>query len=109
MKLKHKIRPGPGELAQRRLFAAVQGAKAAVGAVLTLMLTIDPHIFGGAAASSGYNLLVTVILILTVVFANYAEAVAEGRGRAQAATLRKTKKETPAKRVRRSRAAAIVS
>jgi potassium-transporting ATPase ATP-binding subunit len=71
-----------------------------VGAVLTLMLTIDPHIFGGAAASSGYNLLVTVILILTVVFANYAEAVAEGRGRAQAATLRKTKKETPAKRVR---------
>jgi potassium-transporting ATPase ATP-binding subunit len=71
-----------------------------VGAVLTLMLTIDPHIFGGAAASSGYNLLVTVILILTVVFAKYAEAVAEGRGRAQAATLRKTKKETPAKRVR---------
>jgi K+-transporting ATPase ATPase B chain len=36
---------------------------------------------------------------LTVVFANYAEAVAEGRGRAQAATLRKTKKETPAKRL----------
>src|SRR4030088_2117265 len=71
-----------------------------IGAVLTLLLTIDPHIFGGAAATSGYNLLVTVILILTVIFANYAEAVAEGRGRAQAATLRKTKKETPAKRVR---------
>src|SRR4030088_700452 len=71
-----------------------------IGAVLTLLLTIDPHIFGGAAATSGYNLLVTVILILTVVFANYAEAVAEGRGRAQAATLRKTKKETPAKRVK---------
>src|SRR6266567_8316928 len=71
-----------------------------IGAVLTLMLTIDPHIFGGAAATSGYNLLVTIILALTVIFANYAEAVAEGRGRAQAATLRKTKKETPAKRVR---------
>jgi potassium-transporting ATPase ATP-binding subunit len=71
-----------------------------IGAVLTLMLTIDPHIFGGAAATSGYNLLVTVILVLTVIFANYAEAVAEGRGRAQAATLRKTKKETPARRVR---------
>jgi len=71
-----------------------------IGAVLTLLLTIDPHIFGGAAATSGYNLLVTVILILTVIFANYAEAVAEGRGRAQAATLRKTKKETPARRVR---------
>ena len=71
-----------------------------IGAVLTLMLTIDPHIFGGAAATSGYNFVVTVILVLTVIFANYAEAVAEGRGRAQAATLRKTKKETPAKRVR---------
>ena len=71
-----------------------------IGAVLTLMLTIDPRIFGGAAATSGYNLLVTIILVLTVWFANYAEAVAEGRGRAQAATLRKTKKETPAKRLR---------
>jgi len=71
-----------------------------IGAVLTLMLTIDPHIFGGAVATSGYNLLVTIILVLTVIFANYAEAVAEGRGRAQAATLRKTKKETPAKRIR---------
>src|ERR1700676_1122982 len=71
-----------------------------VGAVLTLILTISPTFFGGAAATSGYNLLVTIILVLTVVFANYAEAVAEGRGRAQAATLRKTKKETPAKRVK---------
>jgi potassium-transporting ATPase ATP-binding subunit len=70
-----------------------------IGAVLTLMLTISPTIFGGAAATSGYNFLVTVILVLTVIFANYAEAVAEGRGRAQAATLRKTKKETPARRV----------
>ncbi|HLZ31577.1 MAG TPA: potassium-transporting ATPase subunit KdpB [Chloroflexota bacterium] len=71
-----------------------------IGAVLTLMLTISPTIFGGAAATSGYNFLVTIILILTVVFANYAEAVAEGRGRAQAATLRKTKKETPARRMK---------
>ncbi len=71
-----------------------------IGAVLTLILTISPTFFGGAAATSGYNLLVTVILILTVIFANYAEAVAEGRGRAQAATLRKTKKETPARRLK---------
>src|ERR1700694_2675697 len=70
-----------------------------IGAVLTLMLTISPTIFGGAPATTGYNFLVTVILVLTVIFANYAEAVAEGRGRAQAATLRKTKKETPARRV----------
>jgi K+-transporting ATPase ATPase B chain len=71
-----------------------------IGAVLTLMLTFDPSIFGGATATRGYNLLVTLILIVTVWFANYAEAVAEGRGRAQAATLRKTRKDTPARRVR---------
>jgi potassium-transporting ATPase ATP-binding subunit len=71
-----------------------------IGAVLTLLLTIDPTIFGQAAASRGYNAVVTLILVVTVLFANYAEAVAEGRGRAQAATLRRVKKDTPAKRVR---------
>jgi K+-transporting ATPase ATPase B chain len=71
-----------------------------IGAVLTLMLTISPTIFGNAAASRGYNLIVTIVLIVTVLFANYAEAVAEGRGRAQAETLRRTKRETPAKRRR---------
>src|ERR1700737_3865415 len=71
-----------------------------IGAVLTLLLTIDPTIFGQAAASRGYNSFGTIILIVTVLLANYAEAVAEGRGRAQAATLRRVKKDTPAKRVR---------
>jgi K+-transporting ATPase ATPase B chain len=71
-----------------------------IGAVLTAALTVDPTVFGGAAATRGYNFIVTVILVVTVLFANYAEAVAEGRGRAQAATLRKVKKDTPAKRVK---------
>ncbi len=70
-----------------------------IGALMTLLLTFSPTIFGTAAASRGYNLVVTIILVLTVLFANYAEAVAEARGRAQAATLRRTKKETPAKRL----------
>ncbi|HLG74585.1 MAG TPA: potassium-transporting ATPase subunit KdpB [Chloroflexota bacterium] len=70
-----------------------------IGSLLTLLLTISPTIFGSAAASRSYNLVVTVILVLTVLFANYAEAVAEARGRAQADTLRRTKKETPAKKV----------
>ena len=55
-----------------------------IGAVLTLMLTIDPTIFGAAAASHAYNFVVTVILLLTVLFANYAEAVAEARGGTEA-------------------------
>src|SRR6202158_5517614 len=69
-----------------------------IGAVLTLLLTIDPTMFGQAAASRGYNAVVTIILVVTVLFANYAEAVAEGRGRAQGATLRRVKKDTPAQR-----------
>jgi K+-transporting ATPase ATPase B chain len=70
-----------------------------IGALLTLMLTIDPQIFGGLSVSRLYNAVVTVILVVTVIFANYAEAVAEGRGRAQAAALRRTRKETSAKKL----------
>lgn len=43
-----------------------------------------------------YNLVVTIILFLTVLFANFAEAIAEARGKAQADSLRKTREETPA-------------
>lgn len=46
-----------------------------------------------------YNFSVFVILFLTLLFANFAEAIAEARGKAQADSLRKTREETPAKRV----------
>ena len=46
-----------------------------------------------------YNLLVFVILLFTLLFANFAEAIAEARGKAQADSLRKTREETPAKRI----------
>ncbi len=45
----------------------------------------------------GYNLIVTLILLITLLFANFAEAIAEARGKAQANSLRKTREETPAK------------
>ncbi len=62
-----------------------------VGAVLTLYTAITkPSIF---------NWTIVVWLWLTVVFANLAEAVAEGRGKAQAETLRRTKRETVARRL----------
>ncbi len=80
-----------------------------IGAVLTLVLTLSPTIFDGAVASRGYNLTVTLILAVTVLFANVAEAVAEARGRAQAATLRRTKRETPARRVRPDGSLEIIS
>lgn len=44
-----------------------------------------------------YNCIVTGILFLTILFANFAEAIAEARGKAQAESLRKTREETPAK------------
>ena len=46
-----------------------------------------------------YNLIVFVVLLLTLLFANFAEAIAEARGKAQADSLRKTREETPAKKV----------
>ncbi|WDF70390.1 potassium-transporting ATPase subunit KdpB [Sphingobacterium oryzagri] len=45
----------------------------------------------------GYNFIVFIILLLTLLFGNFAEAIAEARGKAQADSLRKTREETPAK------------
>src|SRR4051812_39389720 len=49
--------------------------------------------------SLAYNITVTAILFVTVLFGNFAEAIAEARGKAQAESLRKTREETPAKKV----------
>ena len=67
-----------------------------VGTVVTLWFTIQAPNPG----SRLYNGLVTVILFLTVLFATFAEAYAEARGRAQADFLRKTKSATKAKILR---------
>ncbi|MBB3837279.1 K+-transporting ATPase ATPase B chain [Runella defluvii] len=58
--------------------------------------------FGGdtTQGSLTYNFLVFAILLLTLLFANFAEALAEARGKAQADSLRKTREETPAKVIR---------
>jgi K+-transporting ATPase ATPase B chain len=47
----------------------------------------------------GYNLAIFVVLFVTLLFANFAEAIAEARGKAQANSLRKTREDTPAKKV----------
>lgn len=53
--------------------------------------------FSTSQGSLTYNLWIFVILFLTLLFANFAEAIAEARGKAQADSLRKTREETPAK------------
>lgn len=56
-------------------------------------------LFNASQGSFAYNTCVFVILFVTLLFANFAEAIAEARGKAQADSLRKTREETPAKRV----------
>ncbi|GAA0498810.1 potassium-transporting ATPase subunit KdpB [Deinococcus depolymerans] len=67
-----------------------------LGGVLTLLLTVQAAASGQAW---GYPAGVTVWLLFTVVFANFAEGLAEARGKAQAATLRSAREDTPARRV----------
>lgn len=67
-----------------------------IGFVISLIMTIFPTIFGDDSSLRIYNGIVTVILFITILFANFAESVAEGRGKAQADSLKKTKKDTVA-------------
>src|SRR5271166_2862814 len=73
-----------------------------LGAWVTAFLAVDPTLFGPSNASRTYNAAVTAILVLTVWFANMAEALAEGRGKAHADALRQTRKELVARRVTES-------
>ncbi|MEW6731032.1 MAG: potassium-transporting ATPase subunit KdpB [Acidobacteriota bacterium] len=69
-----------------------------VGSVLTTLLVLR-DIFQGQTTNLLFTVQVTLWLWFTVLFANFAEAMAEGRGKAQADTLRKTKTETVANRI----------
>lgn len=64
-----------------------------------IMLIVNIWVISGekSQGSMVYNLTIFLILLLTLLFANFAEAIAEARGKAQANSLRKTREETPAK------------
>ena len=72
-----------------------------VGAAVTTAILVKELVAGMAGA--GFTFQISLWLWFTVLFANFAEAMAEGRGKAQADTLRKTKTETLARRVRDGR------
>ena len=83
-----------------------------VEAVTFAMLLLIVRIAVTGDTSQGsllYNLVIFAVLLLTVLFANFAEAIAEARGRAQADSLRKTREETPAKRIEPDGQSHIVS
>jgi K+-transporting ATPase, B subunit len=69
-----------------------------VGTAIVLLMTLFPVYFN-AKDDIGFNLTVFFILLFTVLFANFAEALAEGRGKAQADSLKKTKKEVTANKM----------
>nr|ADN15247.1 K+-transporting ATPase, B subunit [Gloeothece verrucosa PCC 7822] len=72
-----------------------------IGTIVTFLLTINPDLFGQYPGENQrlFNGLVTVILFFTLLFANFAEAVAEGRGKAQADSLRATKSDAIARKL----------
>lgn len=72
-----------------------------LGTLITALMTIAPNIFGPTPGQNPrlFNALITLILFSTVVFANFAEALAEGRGKAQADALRSAKSEAKAQKI----------
>jgi K+-transporting ATPase ATPase B chain len=73
-----------------------------VGTVVMLIVTIRVALGDTTQGTFGYNLAIFLILLVTLLFGNFAEAIAEARGKAQADSLRKTREETPAKVVTKS-------
>jgi K+-transporting ATPase ATPase B chain len=71
-----------------------------LGTIVMLIVTLYTLFTGDLSQGSfGYNLTIFIVLLLTVLFGNFAEAIAEARGKAQAESLRKTREETPAKKI----------
>ncbi|MBS1668759.1 MAG: potassium-transporting ATPase subunit KdpB [Bacteroidetes bacterium] len=70
-----------------------------LGTVVMLFVCIWIMVGEKSQGSLVYNMVVFLILLITLLFANFAEAIAEARGKAQADSLRKTREDTPAKKI----------
>ncbi len=79
------------------------------GWVLTTLVTVESIVVGAGTAVIVYQAALAVLLLLTVLFANFAEALAEARGKAQAQSLRATRQDTTARRLDRSFETSMVS
>ncbi len=78
-------------------------------AIMVAVTIIGANKPSNGGTSFVYNLTITILLFLTILFANFAEAIAEERGKAQAESLRKTREETPAKKLKDDGSIEIVS
>ena len=85
------IKLHPGMMTRNPIMFTVE-----IATMIMLLVTVY-SLFSDGQGDFLYNFLVFVILFLTLLFANFAEAIAEARGKAQADSLRRTREETPAK------------
>lgn len=89
------IKLNPAQMVKNPVMFTVE-----IGTVIMLAVSIYQIITGDLSQGAlWYNITVFVILLITVLFANFAEALAEARGKAQAESLRKTREDTPAKKI----------
>ncbi|MDF2381103.1 potassium-transporting ATPase subunit KdpB [Nostoc ellipsosporum NOK] len=95
----------PGSMIKNPVMFTVEIGTAVMLIVSFYQLITGDHSQGAVS----YNWIIFSILLLTVLFANFAEALAEARGKAQAESLRKTREETPAKKISSDGSISIVS
>lgn len=92
------VKLNPGYMVKNPVMFVVE-----IGFAITVLLSIYPGLFGeNLPELRAYNIVVAVILFITLLFANFAESVAEGRGKAQAESLKKTQSDTKARLVLQS-------
>ena len=88
------IKLNPKSLIRNPIMFTVEIGTAVMLAVCIWILTGEQ-----SQGSFAYNFVIFMVLLFTLLFANFAEAIAEARGKAQADSLRKTREETPAKKI----------
>jgi len=88
------IKLNPKSLIRNPIMFTVEIGTAVMLAVCIWILTGEQ-----SQGSFAYNFVIFLVLLFTLLFANFAEAIAEARGKAQADSLRKTREETPAKKI----------
>lgn len=97
------IKLNPKQMARNPVMFVVE-----VGLIISLLLIFVPNAFG-ESVSTGFNIAVAIILLFTILFANFAEALAEGRGKAQADSMKNTQKEIIANRIEGEQIVAVSS
>jgi K+-transporting ATPase ATPase B chain len=94
--VRRAIRDALGKLDPRRMIRNPVMFVVEIGSAFTTLLFVHALVTGAGDASPGFIAAISVWLWFTVLFANFAEAMAEGRGKAQADALRKARKDVPA-------------